>query len=222
MNVILIPYRNREEHLKYFIENSIPIIKKFLPDSKFVVVEQNEGKLFNRGKLLNVGFHKYKNEADYFFTHDVDLNPDINCVKNLYTKNDNIVSIKSGHNKSLGGILKIKNNIIFELNGFPNNIWGWGIEDRALFFRSYIKKIKITNCNKITNNFKIMHHKTNVEVYTGKKKKISDLWKYEYINTLSNEEKDDLIYFSGLNNLDYTIIEKKTINETLEIIKVNI
>ena len=25
-NIILIPYRNRERHLKYFIDNSVPLI----------------------------------------------------------------------------------------------------------------------------------------------------------------------------------------------------
>ena len=28
-NVIVIPYRNRERHLKYFIDNSVPLIEKY-------------------------------------------------------------------------------------------------------------------------------------------------------------------------------------------------
>ena len=74
--VILIPYRNRQKQLLYFIQHSAPIINKYLPTSKIVVIRQtNDNQLFNRGKLLNVGFSLYKDKTKYFMTHDVDLNP---------------------------------------------------------------------------------------------------------------------------------------------------
>ena len=41
-NIIVIPYRNREEHLKYFINKSVPLIKETMPETKIVVVEQTE------------------------------------------------------------------------------------------------------------------------------------------------------------------------------------
>ena len=72
MNIILIPYRNREEHLKYFIKNTIPYLKQYLNPFKIIIIEQNNDRLFNRGKLLNVGFLEYFKEGKYFFTHDVD------------------------------------------------------------------------------------------------------------------------------------------------------
>ena len=28
--IIIIPYRNREEHLKYFIDNSVSLLKKYM------------------------------------------------------------------------------------------------------------------------------------------------------------------------------------------------
>ena len=62
-NIILIPYRNRERHLKYFIDNSVPLIEKYLPNTKVVVIEQEEGKEFNRGCVLNVGFKEYENNT---------------------------------------------------------------------------------------------------------------------------------------------------------------
>ena len=52
---IIVPYRDREEHLSKFL----PAMKKcdFLDgiDYEIMIVEQEEGKPFNRGKLLNVG-----------------------------------------------------------------------------------------------------------------------------------------------------------------------
>ena len=58
-NIILIPYRNRKSHLKYFLEHTVPIIQEFMPNTKVIVIEQCEGKLFNRGKILNVGLHEF-------------------------------------------------------------------------------------------------------------------------------------------------------------------
>ena len=60
--IILIPYRNRNVHLEVFIEKVVPIFQKVLKSFKVVVVEQSEGKLFNRGSLLNIGYQEY----DYF------------------------------------------------------------------------------------------------------------------------------------------------------------
>lgn len=48
-NIIAIPFRNRDKHLDYFVKNTVPLLQEHLPNSKVVVVEQNEGKIFNRG-----------------------------------------------------------------------------------------------------------------------------------------------------------------------------
>ena len=64
-NIILIPYRDRKEHLDYFIKHTVTLIEKYMPKSRVLVIEQKEGKLFNRGKLLNVGFAEYKDKCNY-------------------------------------------------------------------------------------------------------------------------------------------------------------
>lgn len=220
-NIIAIPFRNRDRHLEYFIKNTVPLLEQHLPNTKVVVIEQTDGKLFNRGALLNVAFKEYQNKTRYFFTHDVDINPTIKIIKNIYTdeKND-IYRIKSGHIYSLGGIIKVKHDVIFDINGFPNNIWGWGIEDRALYFRCIIKNIQITD-NK-TQIFKIMPHTSNSQKYTGEKKILSDIWSQDYINKIDNKKKEDMIMTSGLNNLKYTILERKMLHNMVELIKVDI
>ena len=50
---IIIPYRDRKSHLEMFL----PYMKKYLKeyDYKIYVIEQNDNKPFNRGKLLNIG-----------------------------------------------------------------------------------------------------------------------------------------------------------------------
>ena len=52
-NIILIPYRNREKNLSYFIQNTIPLIEKYMPKTLVVIIEQDEGKLFNREKFTH-------------------------------------------------------------------------------------------------------------------------------------------------------------------------
>ena len=220
-NIILIPYRNRERHLKYFIDNNVPLIEKYLPNTKVVVIEQEEGKEFNRGCVLNVGFKEYENNTKYFITQDVDINPSLEVIKNVYTKKDiEMLRIKSAHAISLGGIIKAKHDVVFNINGFPNYIWGWGIEDRALYFRCCMRNISITD-NPI-KSFTTMPHQSNAIPYKGEKKKISDIWSKNNIDTLNNEQKEELISNSGLNNINYKILVKKSLHPIVDCIKVSI
>lgn len=69
MLAIIVPYRDRKEHLAQFI----PHMNKFIPDAKIVIVEQADVKPFNRGKLLNVGFKE--TDSFYYCFHDVDHLP---------------------------------------------------------------------------------------------------------------------------------------------------
>jgi hypothetical protein len=220
-NIIAIPFRNRDEHLEFFITNTVPLLQLYLPNTKVVVVEQNEGKLFNRGMLLNVAFKEYENKTKYFFTHDVDMNPTEDVIKTVYTNKDiDMFRIKLVHKTSLGCIIKVKHDIIFNINGFPNYIWGWGIEDRALYYRCIFKDIRITiNQNQ---SFKVMPHTSNGETFRGEKKEISDMWRPNYFNKLDDKQKEDMIMSSGLNNLEYTILERKMIHDMVELIKVEI
>jgi hypothetical protein len=220
-NIIAIPFRNREPHLDYFIMNTVPLIQQYMPNSKVVVIEQSEGKLFNRGKLLNIAFKEYENKTKYFFTHDVDINPTDNIIKTVYTREDiDIYRIKSSHKTSLGGIVKLKHNTVFDINGFPNNIWGWGIEDRALYYRCMIKNINITDNN--TQSFNVLPHTSNAVTYMGNKLIISNIWGKDHIEKLNDIQQSELISFSGINTLDYNIIERKNIHDIVELIKVDI
>ena len=160
-NIIAIPFRQREKHLDYFIKHSVPLIEKNMPNTKIVVVEQNEGKLFNRGAILNVAFKEYENKTKYFFTHDVDLNPTEKCIKDFYiknVKNDDILGIYTSQFNTMGGIIKITNYTIKKINGFPNNFWGWGIEDKALQNRNILLFL-----NNILQNRNILFKKQSKE-----------------------------------------------------------
>ena len=226
-NIILIPYRNRKEHLDIFIKDVIPLFEKYLKPYKLVIIEQEEGKIFNRGMLLNIGFNEYKDKTQYFFTHDVDIYPNENCVKLLYTKNsDNIITgIYTSHCNTLGGIIKFTPSIFLKINGFPNNFWGWGVEDKALQNRTTFMNISI-NTNILNNNSNRFNYFTIKNDIDDRHKnntfQFNTNFEYNIFNTLSSENKHKHIMSSGLNNLEYKIISRENKADNIEIIKVSI
>ena len=53
---IVVPYRNRYEQLLIFKKSIISYLKNKDIDFELIIVEQDDAKEFNRGKLLNIGF----------------------------------------------------------------------------------------------------------------------------------------------------------------------
>jgi len=223
--ILIIPYRNREEHLKYFIDNSVPLLKKYMENMKVVIVEQTEGKPFNRGKLLNVVFKEYEDECKYIITHDVDINPKKKAIIELYNDevDDNVFKgILTSPCDTLAPIFKTNIKNLFVINGFPNNIWGWGVEDKAIQNRvlhyQFKKETNLLNysnwkrepghiydtyfkafndINDRDRRFESKHHKLHYR-----------MWK-----NLSNIEKEKYIIGNGIDSLTYKLVKKEIIEE---------
>ena len=202
-NIIVVPYRDRPAHINVLENNKINWFLSILGDSTLiVVVEQEEGKDFNRGKLLNIGIKEYNEKCESFFIlHDIDLYLKGN-QKEFYNTDtgDDIVRLFSGHKFSLGGLVKFKKDVLLDINGHPNNIWGWGMEDRALFYRSHIKKYNPTR-NKVgdLSDLERLKHKCSKIDYKNERKEMDN-----YISNImkrSNEQKEFFISHSGLSTL---------------------
>jgi len=225
-NIIVIPYRNRKEHLTYFIKTTLPLLQECLPNSKIVVVEQNDGKLFNRGALLNVGFKEYENKTKYFFTQDVDVNPTKKCIEEFYIQTideEHVLGIYTSSTNTLGGIIKITDSVIQKINGFPNDIWGWGTEDKALQNRAeYFNINKIENLTNIQPWHEYIIRFDNIDDRNRKNIAYNSEKHFTKFNQLNHDQKMKDIMSSGLNNLEYTILKRRTISKTLEFIKVEI
>lgn len=149
---IIVPYRNRESHLKKFQEG----ITSYFKDKKIVyeiiVVEQSDDKPFNRGKLLNIGFIKARELAcDYVVFHDVDMIPldvdysyseiPLHLATNFeleYDKSKNL-----SFDDYFGGVTMFSVDLFERINGYSNLYWGWGFEDDDLLFRASNKKIAL-------------------------------------------------------------------------------
>lgn len=117
-------------------------MKKYLKDLSYeiIVVEQDDDKPFNRGKLLNIGAkYAIDNKFDYLCFHDVDMlpvtadysYPEYPCslISELENKEGNIFF------NYFGGITLFKTEDFVAINGYSNNYWGWGFEDTDLLYR---------------------------------------------------------------------------------------
>ena len=60
MNIILIPYRNREKHLNHYLRFTVPLLERIMKEVKILVIEQTNEKPFNRGKLLNISKNRLR------------------------------------------------------------------------------------------------------------------------------------------------------------------
>lgn len=79
---IIVPYRNREQNLKIFLNNIHPFLVKQQIDYGIYLIEPIQDAEFNRGLLMNIGFLESlklsENKWDCFILHDVDLV----CIRN--------------------------------------------------------------------------------------------------------------------------------------------
>jgi hypothetical protein len=145
--VILVPYRDRLEHLRQFA----PHMERFLQNKlsfRLVVIEQTPGAPFNRGKLLNAGFRLHRDDADVFALHDVDTLPmDDSCD---YRIADHPMHLAGRAGKYggrlpypafLGAVLVLRREHFEAANGFSNYYWGWGREDDEFARRLWDSRI---------------------------------------------------------------------------------
>ncbi|XP_056007185.1 beta-1,4-N-acetylgalactosaminyltransferase bre-4-like isoform X2 [Ostrea edulis] len=74
---IIIPFRDREEHLRVLLNNLHPILYRQQIMYTVYVIEQADNKPFNKGKLNNIGYiEALKGDHTCFVFHDVDLIPE--------------------------------------------------------------------------------------------------------------------------------------------------
>lgn len=135
---IIVPYRDRPTHLDTFVKHMRSYLKSF--SYQIIVVEQNDNKAFNRGKLLNIGAqHAIKNGFDYVCFHDVDMLP-INVDYSYPEVPTSLISELENNEGNIffsyfGGITLFNIQDFKDINGYSNNYWGWGFEDTDLFYR---------------------------------------------------------------------------------------
>lgn len=210
--LIVVPYRNREEHLSKFIEYIIPEIKQQNIIAKIIIVEQDDTNPFNRGLLCNAGFHYFYENYNYVCFHDVDMigetfdysyEDKVTHLSSMKKINDE--SYENCYDKYLGGVVLFPNNLFLKINGFSNIYWGWGCEDDDLFLRCYTHRIDIYRkmCKYYT-----LPHKKNLEKISYKKNYTNLVYNYR----LPYSKKIESFLSDGTNNIDQHIHSQSSIN----------
>lgn len=217
---IIIPLRGRETQLRTLLAHMHPIWQRQQLDYTVYTVWQSGENLFNRAKLINIGFTEASKERKYdcYVFHDVDLLLyDDRC---LYwcPEDDNprsvSVLIDKFHYKPIsysskcapeefrkkekvhlfGGVSMLTPKQFHDINGCSNAFWGWGGEDDDLYIRLWKKGYKIgaDTHNKTCVFHMIKHTRESSNAQNGGR------WSLIH-TTLLRMEKD------GLNSLKYNV-----------------
>ena len=220
---IIVPYMDNEAQERApQLDKFIKHFKKFLKGFKYqiFIIEQSEfsknkyGGKFNRGKLLNIGIQRAINQKyDVIISHDVDLYPRTNmlpyysCIPKYPNHIGNVWKTKYTQWEFVGGILAMTPKQLKEVNGYPNDFWGWGGEDDALYNRITKKIGKILKPEDGDMN-EWLHNNSPPSRLNEKKKE-------NILVDLINWKKD------GLNSLKYYINEITDYGEKREDKKIN-
>ncbi|XP_004372392.1 beta-1,4-galactosyltransferase 1 isoform X1 [Trichechus manatus latirostris] len=164
---IIIPFRNRQEHLKYWLYYLHPILQRQQLDYGVYVINQDGDSMFNRAKLLNVGFQEALKDYDYncFVFSDVDLIPmdDHNTYRCFsQPRHISVAMDKFGFSlpyvQYFGGVSALSKQQFLTINGFPNNYWGWGGEDDDIFNRLVFKGMSVSRPNAVVGKCRMIRH----------------------------------------------------------------
>ncbi|XP_052320629.1 beta-1,4-galactosyltransferase 1-like isoform X1 [Oncorhynchus keta] len=164
---LIIPFRLRDEHLKFWLYYLHPILQRQQLDYGVYVINQDGDNTFNRAKLMNIGYAEALKEYDYdcFVFSDVDLIPmdDRNTYKCFRQPRHLSVSMdkfgfKLPYNQYFGGVSALSKEQFLEINGFPNNYWGWGGEDDDIFNRVSSRGMSISRPDSEVGKCRMIRH----------------------------------------------------------------
>lgn len=201
---IIIPFRDREIHLKIYLSNVIPKLRRQKVDFTIYVVEQAPGSHFNRGMMRNIGFAEARKIADYdcFIFNDVDsiFEDDRNLfqcgtdnsVRHLVTGVD-VFDYKLKYSILVGGIIAFTPEQFRRVNGYSNFFFDWGAEDDDIYYRIQRAKMQIErpDTNSTIGFMSTLKHKRDPEVK----------YRFDILYSRNNETSNK----DGINSLKYTV-----------------
>jgi hypothetical protein len=220
---IIVPYRDRSEHLKIFLSAIKSILVQQEIDYEIFIVEQSNDKPFNRGMLLNIGARLAESAGcTYICLHDVDKIPEeVN-----YSYEDFPILLATDEILENGDIIKnprtyFSGVVLFpleqfkEINGYSNEYWGWGFEDDDLFARSKTAKLKL-----FKNKEKIYKKSTTGLKFNGFDSFVKSPMPYTLNNyTILISFKPDLFKCNPLRSVDtfpiFLVNDEKITNKSL-------
>jgi len=238
---IIVPYRDlhpeqkRSIHLHRFIPHMQAMLTNLINSGVmenyhiYIVEQSDDGRKFNRGKLLNIGFdvasnNKYRSHESLvklssfnsFVFHDVDLLPCDNLgsyYARLPKKPLHIARVWDRYNnnpKYFGGIVSFSLSDMKRINGYPNTFWGWGGEDDEIQKRCERLGIHWDSPKEGSiEDLEAMSLKEKLD-FLRLNKKWKCMCKWEALN-----EHNDTWRKNGLADLIYSVLEVKDFNEDM-------
>ncbi|XP_061879679.1 beta-1,4-galactosyltransferase 2 isoform X1 [Entelurus aequoreus] len=203
---IIIPFRHRENHLKYWLHYLHPILRRQKIDYAIYIINQLGEDTFNRAKLLNVGYTEALKDGDYncFIFSDVDLIPMDD--RNLYhcyeqPRHFAIAMDKFGfrlpYASYFGGVSGLSRKQFLKINGFPNEYWGWGGEDDDIYNRITLNGMKVSRPDVRIGRYRMIKHERD-------KHNEPNPQRFNKIQNTKNTMKKD-----GISSLTYRVVQVK-------------
>ncbi len=138
---VIIPVRDRQAHLAVLLPRLAAALNEQAIDYRIIVVEQEAGKLWNKGAIINAGIRHAVDQCDYYCFHDVDAIP----IKGNYARPSQplrlvtqLIGSRNGLKRPpryFGGVITALREQVVAANGFSNQYWAWGKEDDDFLFR---------------------------------------------------------------------------------------
>lgn len=217
---IIVPYRDREEHLEKFLRAMEECDFLSEIDYDILIVEQEEGKPFNRGKLLNIGA-VHSHTSSYYCFHDVDMLPILTdysyvSVPTHLAAEAEQFGYKLPYQGYFGGVTLFDKHSFIKVNGYSNEYWGWGAEDDDIMFRCLVNEVRPSRKN---GRYRSLNHQRIIQqdLYN------ENLKKYSQLKNLPNRDKImETVKQDGLTTLSYEVLEEKILDDKTTLIKVRI
>lgn len=209
---IIVPYRDRQDHLDVFVPHMHEFLKDKGIDYTIFIAEQTDERPFNYGKLCNVVVKEIPQDYTYFAFHDIDMLPmNDECDYSYPDSPTHLASNVEAHGGKLpypqyfGGVVLISREDFENANGYSNEYWGYGFEDLDLLYRlqksgAYLEKFY--DLNQTYDRYDVTdvlpYRIENVEIGINKRNHI--------INTIKLDKESR--FYGKINPITY-----KTINE---------
>lgn len=167
---IIIPFRDREEHLRALLTALHPMLQRQQLHYTIFVVEQLSPDVFNKASLMNTGFIEARLVANFdcYIFHDVDMIPLHD--HNFYTCSDRPRHVGSHLDKFnytlpyvelFGGVTAFTSDHFVRVNGYSNQYYGWGGEDDDMYSRVVAQNLTITRFASSVARFSMIRHESD-------------------------------------------------------------
>jgi beta-1,4-galactosyltransferase 1 len=150
---IIVPYRDRESHLRMFLGYFHPMLQRQQLDYTIYVAEQSKPEIFNKAMLMNSGFKLVRQldpNIDCVIFHDVDMFPldDRNFFTCSPTPRHVAAYVdkwgyRTFYDKMFGGSVAFRPHHFELVNGYSNAFYGWGGEDDDMYRRTQAKNLPL-------------------------------------------------------------------------------